>query len=455
MLPVAWYGGVTSCGVEPRYSGSGCWWDDEWGPAPVQDIVKGTSFSPFSLGILTAEKFRLFEDGNQEKIEDVHPVAPDDIQVWTDNLGAHTEAAVGPRGTWSTADYTPESLKAARSAHLFLISYSPPASPLGSCHTISLKVPHASQLLYSKEYCNLTAAGPDPLKGTPKGQKLEEFLASGKQGKIHPMLQSTAFYESSEKTRVHIDVEFPFKEVEPHSWKNGALPTALLIAAYGKDGSVAARLSESVPAETMFESFSMFEPLKDAAEVATSTRYDSQIELPPGQYTLAVAYEHGNYFGVVKEPLVIDSFAQNQFTISSIALCKRVRDVGAVPVASEFVPLVAGKYEFTPAGDTVFRKGDSLMAYFELYEPEHGTLRNPLHVSYTMQIANEQTGVVALKTTESADSWIRPGKSTISVAVEPVLSKLKLSPGKYEFEIQASDSAGRSTPQRKSEFTIE
>ena len=120
------------------------------------------------------------------------------------------------------------------------------------------------------------------------------------------------------------------------------------------------------------------------------------------------------------------------------------------------MPLVAGDYEFTPAGDTVFRKGDSLMAYFELYEPANvQPQQGSLHVKYTMRIRNEQTGAVALETTEVADSWIQPGKSTISVAVEPVLSKLNLAPGKYQFQIQATDSAGRSTPIRIAEFSTE
>jgi hypothetical protein len=293
------------------------------------------------------------------------------------------------------------------------------------------------------------------LQGTPEGVKLEAYLTAGKPGSIHPLVQGNAFYEASGNARVDINVDLPFKEVEPKNWHDGTLPSALLIEAYGKDGSVAGRLSEQPPEDTMFANLSGLGNLKEATETVTSTRYEGQMDLPPGEYKLAIAYDYGKDFGIAEVPLSVENDDGSQLAISSIALCKRVRKTGAVPAARDFVPLAAGDYEFTPAGDTVFRKGDSLMAYFELYEPALGQPQQTLHVKYTMRIRNEQTGAVALETVEPADSWIQLGKSTIPVAVEPVLSKLNLAPGKYQFQIQATDSAGRNTPMRSAEFSIE
>ena len=452
IVPVAWFG-VVKCPVPGKFNG--CLWDDEIAGVPVVTLDVQRDSTPLSLGILSAGKIKLFEDGEQQQIESFHVVAPSDIRVWLDNLGAHTEAALGPNGIWSTADYVAGSLRAARSSHLFLISYSPPQSRDGGCHTIGLKGPHESHLIYSKEYCRIPSPPADSLRGTPEDSKLEGYLVSGKQGSIHPKVQATAFYGTPGEARINIDIDFPFNEVKPPSWKDGTLATSLLIIAYTKSGQVAGRISEQVPADRVFSSLNDLESLKDAAEVTTSTRYDAQMELPPGEYKLALVYEHGKDFGTAEVPLKVDNLYASQFAISSIAICKRVRDAGAVPVATKYVPLVAGKYEFTPAGDTVFREGDSLMAYFELYEPSTKQPPPYLHVSYTMTIRNAQTDAVALQTTESADSWIQPGKSTVPVAAEPVMSKLNLAPGRYQFEIQATDSAGRSTSVANSEFSIE
>ncbi|HWG21310.1 MAG TPA: hypothetical protein VG225_12335 [Terracidiphilus sp.] len=450
VVPVAWSGQVT-CEVH-IHSSDVCGWDAEWIPAHILEEKNAT---PFSLGILSADKFRLIEDGNQKQIENFHLATAQDIEVWLDNLGAHTEEALGPRGIWSTSDQAPEVIKSARSSHIFLISYSPSGSPQGSCHSVTIKAPHASMLVYNKEYCIPLSPTSDSLQGATEGKKLASYLSSGKQGSIHPLVQSTAFYEAPGKARVNIDIELPFKEVGPKSWKDGTLASALLIMAYTKSGQVAGRLSEQVQEDAMFEKFSMLEPLKEAAETVTSTRYDGQMELAPGEYKLAIAYSHGKDFGLAEVPLTVDDYNGKEFAISSIAVCKRVRASGDVPVAKDFVPLVAGSYQFTPAGDTAFRKGDSLMAYFELYEPTPLMPQQPLHVNYTMRIRNEQTGAVVLQTVENADSWIHHGNTTIPIAVEPVLSKLNLAPSGYRFEIQATDSAGRRTPLRTAEFSIE
>jgi len=458
VVPVAWVGPVTTDGGAsgwggncPRFSDE-CWWDGQRGR--VVNIMDDKPATPFSLGILSPNKFHLFEDGNELPIKSLHEVAKQDVEVWLDNLGAHKEQAFGPRGIWSTLDLTPESIKSVESCHFFLITYAPPASPEGSCHTVRIKAPHESKLEYSKDYCNRPPPASDPLQGTPEGARLEAYLTAGRPGNFHPTAQADAFYGSQGRARVDVDIELPFKEVEPKSWHDGTLPTALLIVAYEKDGRVAGRLSEQLPEDPMFASLTALEKLNEAAVTVTSVRYEGQMDLPPGEYRLAIASSRGKEFGIAQVPLTVDNRDGGQFAISSIALCKRVRKTGAVPAARDFVPLVAGDYEFTPAGDTVFRKGEPLMAYFELYEPALAQPQPTLHVDYTMRIRNVQTGAVALERLQHADSWILAGKSTIPIAVEPVLSKLNLAPGKYQFQIQATDSAGRSTPTRAAEFSI-
>ena len=292
--------------------------------------------TPFSLGFLSADKLKLFEDGKQQQIESVHEETHRDIQVWLDNLGAHREQALEPRGIWSTSDQAPAVIaENAEFSRLFLITYSPPASPEGSCHTIGVK-PHEGHLVFSKKYCNGPPSALDPLQGTPEDRELEGYFSAGRQGSFHPLVQGSTFYDAPGKARVNIDIELPFDEVRPKNWKDGTLPSTLLIEAYGKDGRVAGRDSEHVPEDAEFAYLDELEKLKEASSIVTSTRYDGQMDLPPGEYKLAIAYRRGKDFGIAEVPLTVDDYDGSQFAISSIALCKRVRKAGTVPVAREF-----------------------------------------------------------------------------------------------------------------------
>ncbi len=203
VVPVAWSGQVTTGGLGgwgpqqcTRYSGW-CWWDDVSGRVSILDE---NAITPFSLGILSSDKFKLFEDGKQQQIDSVHEVINRDIQVWLDNLGAHREASFGTRGIWSTSDQAPAAIAAnAEFSHLFLITYTPQSTNEGGCHEISVK-PHEGHLIYSKKYCGIPPPIPDPPQVGPEGSKLEAYITARKPGSIHPLAQSSAFYEGAQES---------------------------------------------------------------------------------------------------------------------------------------------------------------------------------------------------------------------------------------------------------------
>jgi hypothetical protein len=431
-----------------------CSWD-----GAVNDHVSREAYSrremegPDDLGLLSLKDLHLFEDGKEQNIEGIEKVLRSNEAVG-DNLGAHVEASWVPTGIWSTSDLGSDPSRYSGLPGYYQVAYSPPTSPAGACHSIRITGPHEAKLRYRKEYCFVVHSTADLLNGTPEDKRLEGYLAADKQGSIHPKLQGTSFYIEPGKARVNVDVELPFDEVKSKDLKGWSLPIDALILALAEDGRVIARHSELVPAEKDHVS-PPWVNLDRASVSFTFVRYDAQMELPPGNYKLEFAYSHGVDFGIAAAPLTVDNFDGSQFAISSIALCKRVRNAGENPVAMEFVPLVAGSDEFTPAGDTDFHNGDTLMVYFELYKPASEEPQQPLPVNYTIGIRNEQSGAVALQRVKNADSWIQAGKSTIPIAEKMVLSQLHLASGKYRFEIQATDSAGRSTPLRTAEFWID
>jgi hypothetical protein len=393
LVPVLW-GGYVSCSQTRNKDFLKCSWDGAVNDhVPREARLRGELQNPDDLGLLSLKDLHIFEDGKEQRIEKTENGLQFQVVV-RDNLGSHVEKARVPTGTDSTSDL-PANTEYLKGGALYQFAYLPSDSTEGSCHSIRITGPHEAKLVYRKEYCFVTHSTSDLLNGASEEKMLEGYLAAGKQGSVHPKMQGASFYIEPGKARVNVDVELPFDEVKPKDLKDWSLPIDMLILAYGEDGRLIARHSEFVPADKNLVS-PPWVNLDHASVAFTFVRYDAQMELPPGQYKLAFAYSHG-------------------------------------PV----------------------RNGDTLMAYFELYEPATEQPQQALHVNYTMRIRNEQTGAVALQRVENADSWVQPGKSTIPLAEKLVLSQLHLAPGKYRFEIQATDSAGKNTPLRTAEFWID
>jgi hypothetical protein len=443
LVPIGWSGAISCVGQR-------CSWGDDEITANI-----GT-FDPFALDLF--KKFRLFEDGKEQKIESVDRIH--DTRILNDNLGTHFEDAAGAKGFWSTSDENSNVYRDTASFHKgiavllsenrYQISYIPPPSPVGSCHKIQVKAAkYGSHLTYRRKYCNEYHSSDDPLLATDFGNQLEQHIASGEPGSIHPGAKANYFYLSPHRARVEIDIEIPFAEVRPRKSSDRTPLFGLLIATRTTSGTVVERESAG-PRGTGWVT-------GEFADVLMPTRYAGQIGLSSGEYNIGVSISQGpEKFGVTEVPLKIDDYDGKELGISSVALCKRVRKVGDgdKPVAAEFVPLVSNGYEFTPAADTRFHAGDSVMVYFELYEPLLSVPQTkPISMKFQMRIADAKTGAVLTKTELSAAPWIQQGKSTIPIAVKPMLDKM--APGKYRLEVQASDSAGSSTPLRSAELSIE
>jgi hypothetical protein len=168
----------------------------------------------------------------------------------------------------------------------------------------------------------------------------------------------------------------------------------------------------------------------------------------------------GEKFGLAEAPLNIGKHDDNELTLSSVMLCNRFRDAhvaaaeaAAANFAPQYFPLVSKDIQVTPTGDTRFKRGEPLIAYFEVYEPLLAA-RPTTAVQGHVQIVNAKTGEMA-KDFPKVDvmSYQRPGTRIFPVAREIPIDKLPK--GAYRVEVQATDSAGRSTVWRSANFTVE
>ena len=434
---------------------------------------------------LTAKDFHISADGKIQEISGV-TTQSDWIEV-RDTQGLHWEHSETPAGIWILRDRDLLTAPKARMTYhsysfLYNISFTPDNSGQPGCHKISVKVdrPH-SDVLSRSEYC-ATQSPSDILSGTEFAAKMERQLSSQAIGTIPVQLQTGFFYRGNSKALIQLSLEFPWDALtykwDKHWFLEGTIGTQGVV--YGKDGS-AARFSDfacCAEYNTNFlqgfggmdrEAFLRDAPtdisnLLSAALTAQArqglpTRYETQLELSPGEYDLRVVLSDGEKFGRAEAHLSIESYDGKDLALSSVMLCKRFRDahVAAVEAAAanfapQYVPMVSNGIQVTPAGDTDFKTGEPLIPYFEIYAPRVAGDATP-RIQTRIRIVDAKSGE-SVKDFPPVDAapYAQPNATTIPIAREVPIATLPK--GQYRLEVQASDSSGRSTPWRTANFAI-
>jgi len=449
---------------------------------------------------LTAKDLRLFQDGVEQKIANVEPAA-----WWTvvrDNLGWYMQSSDTARGIWGSSDLSRQRLvPPGINRDFYILAYVPRDSKAG-CHRIKVEVNRPNALVFARDqYC--TGQSPsDPLIGTTRGKELERLLVSEKRGRIPMSLQTATFYTGTDTARVDICLQFPWNDLH-RSWDLSQWAIYARIGIMGvvrkQDGTVAARFSDllypsywptfvqggeefkswdmgatpgamrhdldalrllSGTASEIAPDYAAIKALLSRSDVAwLPTRYETQMDIPPGDYNLEVVLSDEEKFGRAEAPLIIDAYEGKQLALSSVALCKRLRSAAVAAkeatqanFALQYVPLVSKDIWFTPAGDTHFEKGEPLFAYFEVYEPLLS--QNSATVELHLRILDASTG----KLNEGfapvdAAPYERAGSSVLRIARKVPIDQLPK--GTYRLEVQVTDSAGRSTAWRAANFAVE
>jgi hypothetical protein len=436
---------------------------------------------------LEARDFHVFVDGTEQRIQSV-TLETQSVGI-RDNRGFHWEHSETPTGIWSLADQQlqyvddPRELPGDLGNRLYVITFAPDKSAPAGCHKIRVKVDRPHSVVDARdEYC--TGQSPsDTLKGSKLGNRMEQEMASSEPGKIALFLQTGFFYTGTDTARVRISLEFPTDSLNrwwESDWALHATIGALGIV-YKQGGSLATRFSDfgccsghsGIRLEGMgnlsFED--IYHPkddfvhplslvLSQVEKELLPTRYETQVELAPGEYDLRVVLSDGEKFGRAEAHLNIDKYDGRELGLSSVMLCKRFRDahVAAVEAAAanqapQYVPLVSKDIQVTPTGDTRFKPGEPLIAYFELYLPSPAG-QSGTQVQAHLRVVDAKTGQVAKDFPPvDAASYMQAGKPAIPIAREIPIDTLPK--GSYRLELQATDSTGKTTPWRTAAFTVE
>jgi hypothetical protein len=356
----------------------------------------------------------------------------------------------------------------------YLVAYVPSNPNEGKCNQIKVEVDRPNAAVFARdEYCYTANSQSDLLTGTNLGKKLESDLSATEAGKLDLSLQAAWFYTAEGSTRVEIALEFPWRNLK-HEWAGSSLRAAVgvLGAIYRNDGTLAAHFSDLACCTREHPNFvlgrvSDSDELRQNAlheeseEADLPSRYETQIDIPPGQYDLRVVLGDGANFGRAETALTIEDYEGKQLAVSPILLCKRLRNASVaaqeaarVNLAPEYVPLISQNIQVTPSGDIRFRRGEPLVAYFEVNVPERSE-ESPGSVNVDVKIVDTKAGKLKeLITPLNAVSFQRSGSSRgIPIAVN--LAGERLSPGGYHLEVQATDSLGNGTATRTAYLEVD
>jgi hypothetical protein len=424
---------------------------------PKLDCLKDIEVDDLKL-----QDFHLLEDGAEQKLDSVRlerlPWGLDERDVVDKSVTFHTTWSFSPRSIWRGPDLE-AGWKPAGAMYFYRLSYVPPKLEAGDCHKLKVTVDRAhSEVFATDQYCYVPHSVSDPLLGSALGSELEKDLTSDSRTKLAMSAQAGHFYPNSRNPQIDLVLEFPYDKLA-HRWNDNDLDAKLWVvgAAFTRDGTVAARFSDFAFASgAKMWTGSWASP--DSYDVAVlPSRYETQLDLPPGQYTLRVVLSDGEKFGRVVIPITVDPYPQAGLALSSLFVYQRSRitaaaaqERAAANLAPDYVPLVSQDIEITPTADPTFDPKELLPAYFEIYAP---ALAQPgVSVQARLRIVDASGAVKAKYAWFDATPYRRPERNVF--AITKSLSLAQFPNGEYQIEAQAKDSAGHKTAWRSAKFTV-
>jgi hypothetical protein len=470
-----------------------------------------------SLAVANLRKadFQLYQDGNEEEIQSVTLERKDSAEYLATTFGRYWQAAGVGGGTWTVPDWFPLSnnvtLELANGEHIYhpvfdsykeqlygyadgggapatalrskspssgflnlpplpwyMIAYAPAASAPGTCHQITVKVDRSDTLVYSRsEYCDASESAADAIANAKLGARLTADLLSKKKGSLPVRITAIPVFTPTGASRIRLFVAAKLDAmfIDCNSFMDGSGIVGLI---YSENGTLVQRFSDGLfyapGRNSLYWDTEWFTPGTWPGRMACSdvfyepTRYQTQLNLPPGAYQLKVGLWNGQKFGRAEVPLTVDRYDPTKLAIGGLALVRSFGTVGpnskVLPssLADRYPPLIAKGIEVVPAANTRFTSDGPVNFYFQVYEQQKSAARQATVVVH-LQIRNAKTGqIVEQAQPLNAASFVTPGNPVI-----PIVSAIDiatLARGSYELQAQATDSTGATTPWRSASFTV-
>jgi VWFA-related protein len=332
----------------------------------------------------------------------------------------------------------------------YVLSYSPPESAEGACHTLKVKVDRGGSIVRARSgYCNQRSQ--DLLAGNPIEKQMETHASGEMAGNVTGTVEAPFFYTSPNTARVNLAMGIPSNALKFEKVKGKQHSSVNVLGiAYKPDGTIAARFSDTVDLD--------FDGKKELEEFQKQPfHYENQFEIASGQYNLKIVFNSGNEtFGKLQVPLVVDPYDGKQFSMSGVALSNqfhRVSDLSTgldSELLADRTPLVVQGVQVVPSDNNRFKKTDNAAVFVEIYAPLLMGPKPP-QVGVELMVVDRKTGEKKVDVASRAAN--QPGSAVAPIGLK--LPVATLAPGSYRVELRALDSVGNATKARTADFEVE
>ncbi len=462
-------------------------WSDFWHQFNTGNL--NPLFESLAVPSLSATDFRLFQDGEEEKIESFKPDEQGDSPILTDNLGKYREFVGIGGGTWAMPlweHYTAGGNVLEASLSGYEIGYTPSSSPGRACHKIEITVDRPNSIVFARrEYCEASRKGADPLQGTALEKRIAFDLQKKRRGELSFQLAAIPLVASDGTARVRIVVDYASNAVIENC-NSAPEDIGITGTVLGKDGKELFQFSDEA-ARTRGDGDPIIDVIarkvlwgfsKGRCPYIAPFRYETQVQIPSGKYRLKIGLTDGRKFGRAEVPFTVPNDDREQLSISGMALARRFRDLQTKPPESpvtvaprsfheipmkptaspialpqNYAPLISDGVEITPTANTLFEKNDPFCYFFQIYEPLWLKQPQP-KVEALLRIVDATTGSVVRQVKPiDAAPYAQPGNPLIPIGGRLDISNLPT--GAYELQAKATDSTGASTQWRTVAFSVE
>jgi hypothetical protein len=436
---------------------------------------------------LSSNDFRLFDNGAEQRINYLEEFD----SSWRD-INGQWVFYPHMRGVWGNF----LSFALERASAIYVIGYVPPPLQSGDCHTIRVVAGDNDVVLNRSRYCNTDEDGETTGEEGKLAVQMEDLARSGKRGSINVTSRPFVFWSSrvlslrgdksghdvdsvsrsapnssgyvvtvhdpKAPATVQIATEYG---LERRFWdypcpkKHSAI--YVLGVVYQASGEVAARFGDRYSCFQRGYYPPGFEPPPGTrGTIQIPSRFNTEVELRPGDYVVHVVVSDGHNFGQAQMPLRVEAIVSQALAISDIAANGILREASSLlrdaamvsPLPLVPAPLVSKQTQFIPVPEEKIWKNSSLPVYFEIYDPLPAD-RTP-EVYFRMKITNLKDGAEEANAGPiSAADFVTPGSVVIPIALKVDTGKLKS--GLYRIDIQASDSVGHAAEWRSAKFEIQ
>jgi len=340
---------------------------------------------------------------------------------------------------------------ARESNEFYILGYTPPDTPEGSCHTLKVKMNRGGLTVHSRSgYCNVKTT--NVLEGKPLEKQLEAHATGTQPGSIHGVLEAPFFYTAPNTARVNLAMEIPADSFQFNKEK-GKYHASLNVLgiAYRGDGTIGAKFSDTVNLDLEKDDWKQFEK--------SPYQYGNQFDAASGDYKLTVVLSAGgDAFGKFESPLRIDAYDGKHFSLGGVALTNSAQKVNDIPetldsaLLEDRTPLVVKGMQIVPSGSNRFKHTDNVVVYSEIYEPLMTAATPPIvAMGYTI-LERANNNKLFSTGAQRCDDFIQKGNAVIPIGMKVKVDDLK--PGSYRLVMQAVDSAKNQAPNREVDFDI-